>query len=75
MEGRKYSGRKPALSSNIKERFIDMIKGSCDPNNPDFIFITRKARKITIYHKFLEEEFQTKNFNTCTAAVGPEKAS
>jgi len=60
MEGRKCSGRPSALSNEIKERFINMVKGSCDPNNPAFIFITQKARKITIYHKFLEEEFQQK---------------
>ncbi|KPA11397.1 integrase [Candidatus Magnetomorum sp. HK-1] len=60
MEGRKYSGRNSSLSSKIKERFLKMVKGSCDPNNPDFIFITQKARKITVYHKFLEEEFQQK---------------
>lgn len=60
MEGRKCSGRQRVLSNEIKERFINMVKGSCDQNNPAFIFITQKARKITIYHKFLEEEFQQK---------------
>ncbi|KPA12720.1 integrase [Candidatus Magnetomorum sp. HK-1] len=60
MEGRKCSGRPRVLSSDVKNRFIDMVKGSCDTNDPNFIYITRKARAITTYHKFLEEEFQKK---------------
>lgn len=58
MEGRKCSGRPPALSREIKRRFIEMVKASCDAEDPSFIYITRKARRITTYHKFLEEEFQ-----------------
>ena len=58
MEGRKCSGRPPALSRDLKSRFIDMVKASCDANDPSFIYITRKARKITTYHRFLQEEFQ-----------------
>lgn len=58
MEGRKCSGRPRVLSDDVRNRFIEMIKGSCDVDDPRFIYITRKARKITIYHKFLEEEFQ-----------------
>ena len=58
MEGRKCSGRPPALSGDVKSRFIDMVKASCDANDPSFIYITRKARKITTYHRFLQEEFQ-----------------
>lgn len=58
MEGRKCSGRPPALSSDVESRFIDMVKASCDAENPSFIYITRRARMITTYHRFLEEEFQ-----------------
>lgn len=60
MEGRKCSGRPRALSHDERNRFIEMVKASCDPDDPRFIYITRKARKITIYHKLLEEEFQKK---------------
>ena len=58
MEGRKCSGRPPALSSDVKRRFIDMVKASCDAQDPSFIYITRRARMITTYRRFLEEEFQ-----------------
>jgi len=30
MEGRKCSGRPPALSREVKLRFIQMVKASCD---------------------------------------------
>ena len=60
MEGRKCSGRPPALSCDEKNRFIQMLKASCDADDDNFIFVTRKARRITIFHKFLEEEFQKK---------------
>lgn len=60
MEGRKCSGRSRALSPDVKNRFIQMVKASCDANDPNFIYITRKARAITTFHKFLEEEFQKK---------------
>ncbi len=58
MEGRKCSGRPPALSREVKRRFIEIVKASCDANDPSFIFITKKARKITTYHIFLQDEFQ-----------------
>ena len=58
MEGRKCSGRSGALSPDVKNRFIQMVKASCDANDPNFIYITRKARAITTFHKFLQEEFQ-----------------
>jgi hypothetical protein len=58
MEGRKCSGRPPTLSSDVKSRFIDMVKASCDAEDPSFIYITRRARTITTYHRFLQEEFQ-----------------
>jgi len=53
MEGRKCSGRSRALSPDVKNRFIQMVKASCDADDPRFIYITRKARAITTYHKFL----------------------
>lgn len=60
MEGRKCSGRKRVLSHDVKNRFIEMVKASCDIDDPRFIYITRKVRRITNYHKFLEEEFKKK---------------
>ncbi len=60
MEGRKCSGRPRALSHDVRNRFIEMVKASCDADDPKFIYITCKARKVTIYHKLLEEEFQKK---------------
>ncbi len=59
MEGRKCSGRPRVLSADVTNRFIEMIKASCDADDPRFIYITRKARKITTYHKLMEEEFKT----------------
>ena len=44
MEGRKCSGRPPALSCDVKNRFIQMVKASCDADDDNFIYITRKAR-------------------------------
>jgi hypothetical protein len=58
MEGRKASGRKRVLDEQVKRRFRHMLKASSDPDDPDFIFITQRARKIKTYHHFLEEEFQ-----------------
>jgi len=58
MEGRKCSGRPRSLSPDVKNRFIEMLKASCDADDPRFIFITRKARAITTYHQFLQDEFQ-----------------
>ncbi|MCP4552726.1 MAG: integrase [Bacteroidetes bacterium] len=56
MEGRKCSGRPRSIDDRTKKRFIEMIKSSSDPSSEEFIFITRKARKITTYHQMLEEE-------------------
>ncbi|MFK5951469.1 MAG: hypothetical protein QM498_00310, partial [Desulfobacterium sp.] len=39
---------------------MEMIKASCDHDDPKFIFITRKARFISNFHKFLEDEFTKK---------------
>jgi hypothetical protein len=58
MEGRKCSGRSRALSPDVKNRFIEMVKASCNADDPRFIYISRKARAITTFHKFLQEEFQ-----------------
>ena len=57
MEGRRLSGRARVLPGEVKQRFTQMVKASADPDDPDFIFITQKARRITNYHKWLEEEF------------------
>jgi len=57
MEGRKCSGRPRSLDEAVKKRFIEMVKASCDPLSPGFIFITRKARTIKNYHYWLEREF------------------
>lgn len=57
MEGRKASGRKRVLDEQVKRRFRQMVKASSDQDNPDFIFITQRARKIKSYHHFLEQEF------------------
>jgi hypothetical protein len=58
MEGRKASGRKRVLDEQVKRRFRHMLRASSDPDDPGFIFITQRARKIKNYHRFLEEEFQ-----------------
>jgi hypothetical protein len=58
MEGRKCSGRSRALSPDVKNRFIQMVKACCNADDPRFIYISRKARAITTFHKFLQEEFQ-----------------
>jgi hypothetical protein len=60
MEGRKCSGRVRVLTSKVKKRFKEMVKASADPDDPRFIFVTQKARKVKTYHKWLEEEFGEK---------------
>ena len=60
MEGRRCSGRPRSLDSTVKKRFIEMVKASSDPDDPRFLFITRNARKVTSYHKWLQEDFQQK---------------
>ncbi|MCP4626596.1 MAG: integrase, partial [bacterium] len=57
VEGRKCSGRARVLSPEVRERFVEMVKVSSDINDPSFMFITREARCIKNYHKWLEEEF------------------
>ncbi|MCP3965821.1 MAG: integrase [Lentisphaerae bacterium] len=60
MDGRRCSGRPRALPNDVKNRFIEMVKASCDISDHSFIYIPKKARKITTYHKLLETEFQKK---------------
>ncbi len=56
-EGRKCSGRKQVLEGAVKKRFIEMVKASTDISDDRFIFVTRRARTIKNYHRWLEEEF------------------
>ncbi len=56
MEGRKCSGRPRSLDEQTKNRFVEMVKASCNPLSRDFIFITQKARTIKNYHHLLEKE-------------------
>ena len=60
MEGRQCSGRPRSLGSQVRKRFIEMVKASSDPDDPRFLFITCNARKVTSYHKWLQEDFQQK---------------
>ena len=60
MEGRQCSGRPRSLDSAVKKRFIEMVKASSDLHDSRFLFITRNARKVTNYHKWLQEDFQQK---------------
>ncbi|MDM8539324.1 integrase, partial [Desulfobacterales bacterium HSG17] len=57
MEGRRCSGRKRSLSQKVEKHFIEMVKASADLDDNRFIFVTQKARTITNYHKWLEEDF------------------
>ena len=60
MEGRRCSGRPRVLCDRVKKRFALMLKASSDPEDPRFIFITKRARTIKNYHKWLEQEFGKK---------------
>ena len=57
MEGRKCSGRPRSLNEQVRKRFVEMVKASCDTSSQDFIFVTKKARTIKNYHHWLEKEF------------------
>ena len=57
VEGRKCSGRPRTLTPEVQQRFIEIVKASCDHDNNDFVFISRKIRSISNYHNFLEQEF------------------
>lgn len=56
MEGRKCSGRPRSLDGQVRKRFVEMVKASCEHSCRGFIFITRKARTIKNYHHWLEQE-------------------
>ncbi|MCP4606186.1 MAG: transposase family protein, partial [Proteobacteria bacterium] len=58
-EGRKCSGRTPALDEELKRRFTEMVEASADLSDKRFIFVSRKARTITNYQCWLEEEFDS----------------
>lgn len=57
MEGRKCSGRPRSIDEEVKIRFTEIVKASCDHSSRDFIFISQKARTIKNYHYWLEQEF------------------
>ncbi len=59
MEGRKCSGRPRSLDKRARDRFVEMVKASSDPQDPGFIFITQKARTIKNYHHWLQKELNT----------------
>jgi len=59
-EGRRASGRKSSLSDNVKKRFKEMVIASSDVNDTNFIFVTSQARKISVFHDCLENEFKHK---------------
>jgi len=59
-DGRKCSGRHKTVDPAVEKRFVEMIKASCNHDDPKFIFITRKARFISNFQKFLEDEFMKK---------------
>ena len=56
MEGRKCSGRPRSLDEQAQNRFVEMVKASCDHASQGFIFISQKARTIKNYHHWLEAE-------------------
>jgi len=56
MEGRKCSGRPRSLDEQAQNRFVEMVKASCDHDSQGFIFISQKARIIKNYHHWLEQE-------------------
>lgn len=60
MEGRKCSGRKRVLTDQVKKRFVEMVKASCNHSDDGFIFVTRNGRTIKNYHFWLEQEFDRK---------------
>ena len=60
MEGRKCSGRRKALTDQVRKRFVEMVIASSDPLDNRFIFITKNGRTIKNYHAWLEEEFDRK---------------
>ncbi|MEA1967464.1 MAG: hypothetical protein U9N77_04525, partial [Thermodesulfobacteriota bacterium] len=66
MDGRKCSGRPRTLTPDVLQRFVEMVKASCEHDNDDFIFVSKKMRSISNYHNFLEQEFMKKDITWCT---------
>jgi len=58
MEGRKCSGRLRVIPEKVVDRFVEMVKASCDPDNDQFVFLPKDGRTIKNYHAWLEEEFK-----------------
>jgi hypothetical protein len=58
-DGRKHSGRKTELPSEIVEEFIGLVMGSADRENKK-TFITQPLRKIRSFQTALEWQFKTK---------------
>ena len=56
-EGRRCSGRAPALDDEVKRRFAEMAEASADLSDERFMFVSRKCRTIENYRCWLEEEF------------------
>ena len=57
LEGRRCSGRSPALDDEVKRRFAEMAEASADPSDERFMFVSRKCGTIENYRCWLEEEF------------------
>jgi hypothetical protein len=53
----KLSGRKSTLEQSIIDRFLEMVHGSVDKDNPK-TFKTHSIRKVTQFHFELEREFK-----------------
>ncbi len=56
-EGRRCSGRAPALDEEVGKRFAEMVEASADLSDERFVFVSRKARTIKNYRCWLQEEF------------------
>jgi hypothetical protein len=57
-EGRRCSGRSPALDEEVERRFVEMVEASADLSDERFVFVSQKARTIGNYRCWLEEEFR-----------------
>ena len=76
LDGRQCSGRKQVIPANVVKRLVQMIKASTDPKDDQFIFITQKARKIKIFQRCLEEEYNcTLSFYALNRCVQRENLS
>jgi hypothetical protein len=56
-EGRRCSGRAPALDEEVKRRFAEMVEASADVSGERFVFVSRRAGTIKNYQCWLQEEF------------------